>query len=223
MRVVVASGSPLLRAILTETLSATDDVRTVESVDSVAGLLAAVGSGAPQVVLASPTLVDGKLSHSVTKLLRANARVLVICDASDSAEASATLFAGATGCLLVQDAGAEDVIAAVREVAAGRASLHPTVAASVLSQWRGSRSTTAPTPTERSINLTTREHEVLDALARGLPTKSIGRELGVSPKTIETHIGRLLAKLDARTRAQALAVAMDRGLLVPGGADAALA
>lgn len=61
--------------------------------------------------------------------------------------------------------------------------------------------------------LTPREAEVLRALARGLPTKTIGREMSVSPKTVEAHIARLLAKLKARHRAHAVSIALNLGLL----------
>jgi DNA-binding NarL/FixJ family response regulator len=231
VRVLVASGSPLARAVLAAALAGDDGVESTESVESLAGLVARLGHQPPQVVLATPTLVDGQLYEALAEILRTGARVLVVCDASEAVEVSALLFAGASGCLLVQDSSAAEVVSAVRRVAMGQATLHPAVAASILAQWRASRSPVEPAvprsavvPATPAVELTARENDVLNALARGLPTKGIGRELGVSPKTVEAHIGRLLAKLGARNRAQALAVALDRGLLsAPAPDEASLA
>jgi len=215
MKVVVASGSPLLRAVLAEALAGAEGITSVREVDSVTALTESIHTDAPRVVLASPTLADGPLYPQVTEILRSGARVLVVCRACDAEEASVLLFAGATGCVLVEDAGAAEIVTAVRDIAAGHAALHPTVAATVLTRWRAAQ--TAPTPVPAvappAVDFTVREREVLDALARGLATKSIGRELGVSPKTVEAHISRVLSKLGARNRAQALAVAMDQRLL----------
>jgi DNA-binding NarL/FixJ family response regulator len=110
------------------------------------------------------------------------------------------------------------VLEATRAVAAGNAALHPAVAAAVLALWRSSQPRTEdarhlPMPPAELPRLTPREAEVLEALARGLPTKAIGREMSVSPKTVESHIARLLTKLDVRNRAHAVSVALDLGLL----------
>jgi DNA-binding NarL/FixJ family response regulator len=215
MKTVVASRSPLLRAVLSEALTRAEEITLLDAVDTVNALTRSVHEHSPQVVLASPTLTDGALYPLVTDIVRSGARVLLVCDESDAEEASTLLFAGATGCMFVQDAGATDIVAAVHEVAAGHATLHPSVAATILTKWRASRSTAVPEPPAPppTVEFTARERDVLEALARGLPTKSIGRELGVSPKTVEAHIGRLLAKLSARNRAQALSLAFERGLL----------
>ena len=215
MKVIVASGSPLLRAVLVGALADAEGITLAEPVSSATVLIESIRSEAPQVLLASPALTDGKLFPLVTEIVRSGTRVLIVCDSADSEEAMNLLFAGATGCMLVQDACAADVVDAVRDVAHGHATLHPSVAATILTKWRAARDDLAPAPTAppATVEFTARERDVLDALARGLPTKSIGRELGVSPKTVEAHIGRLLAKLGARNRAQAIAVAMDRHLL----------
>jgi DNA-binding NarL/FixJ family response regulator len=135
---------------------------------------------------------------------------VVVCDGEQAEAAAALLFAGAGGCLFVEDAGAAEVVAATREVAAGHAALHPAAAAAVLRQWRATHASVGPA---REAKLSAREIEVLRAMAEGLPTKSVARALGVSPKTVEAHTARILARLGARNRAQAIAVAAEQGLL----------
>ncbi len=219
-KVVVADPSRSVRDVLARTFDGLADVDVVASVGSLSELLARCRRCSPDVVLAGTTFADGDLVELLPDVLLAGARVLVIGDASVGAAdaVSPLLFAGASGCLFVQDAGPDEVVAATRQVAAGNASLHPAAAAAVLRQWRATRST-PPDRTESPPDavavpqLTRREAEVLAALARGLPTKTIGRELAVSPKTVDAHIARLLAKLGVRNRAQAVSVALEYGLL----------
>jgi len=219
LKVVVADPSLALRSILARTVGAVADIAVVASVASLSDLLTCCRQCAPKVVLTGASFADGSLVEAIPDVLLAGARVLVVCDAGAAEAVSSLLFAGASGCLFVQDAGPAEVVAATRDVAAGNAALHPAAAAAVLRQWRTARagtpdsaegrSGTAPAPPQ----LTPREAEVLGALARGLPTKTIGRKLAVSPKTIDAHIARLLAKLGVRNRAQAVSVALERGLL----------
>lgn len=216
MNVIVADRSPLMRSVLVRVFEDAADIEVVGSIGGLSELLASCRQRAPEVVLAGISFGDGDLMDGIATMLLEGARVLVICDVAASELASMLLFAGASGCLFVQDVCAADVVAATRDVADGNAALHPAAAAAVLRQWRAARQPAPPVASDSANaapQLTPREAEVLDALARGLPTKTIGRELAVSPKTVEAHIARLLAKLDARNRAQAVSVALDRGLL----------
>jgi DNA-binding NarL/FixJ family response regulator len=217
MKILTADPSPMLRAVLTAAFDTVDDVEVAASAGSAAELLVHCRRCRPQVVVSGLGFPDGELIEVIAEILRGVARVLVVCDAAAAEKAGALLLAGASGCLYVDDCGRADVVAAVRRVAAGDAALHPAAAATVLRMWRAERSREGrradggrpvPMPT-----LTPREDEVLRALARGLPTKSIGRELAVSPKTVEAHIARVLTKLGARNRAQAVALAESCGLL----------
>ncbi len=220
MRVVIADPSTLLRSVLVGVFSDAADVEVAATVASLDELRASCRRDKPHVVLAGTSFPDGSMADAIADILLIGARVIVVCDAQSAESAPGLLFAGASGCLFVQDAGPVEVIEATRAVAAGNAALHPAVAAAVLRQWRSSPGRTpdnagnSPTaPDAEAPHLTPRETEVLAALARGLPTKAIGREMSVSPKTVEAHIARLLAKLKARHRAHAVSVALDLGLL----------
>lgn len=217
MRVVIADPSPLLRSVITGAFADAPDIDVAATVGSMDELSASYRRYKPQVVLIGTSFSDGAMRDAIADILQGGTRVLVICDARSADVASALLFAGASGCLFVQDAGPADVVEATRAVAAGNAALHPAVAAAVLQLWRSApvisdRGAEEP-DVARSTTLTPREAQVLRALARGLPTKVIGRELDVSPKTVEAHIARLLAKLGVRNRAHAVSVALALGLL----------
>ncbi|MGH3870106.1 MAG: response regulator transcription factor [Pseudonocardiaceae bacterium] len=217
MKVVIADPSPLLRSVIVGACAEATDIDVAATVELMDELRTSCRRYKPQVVLAGTSFSDGAMLDAIADILHGGTRVLVICDARSADVASALLFAGASGCLFVQDAGPADVVEATRAIAAGNAALHPAVAAAILQLWRS-----APALSDREAQdldaarppkLTPREAQVLRALARGLPTKAIGRELNVSPKTVEAHIARLLTKLKARTRAHAVSIALDLGLL----------
>jgi DNA-binding NarL/FixJ family response regulator len=219
MRVVIADPSTLLRSVLVGVFGDAADVDVAAAVATLYELRESCQRDKPHVVLAGTAFPDGSMVDVIADVMLMGARVLVVCDAQSAESGSGLLFAGASGCLFVQDATPVDVVEATRAVAAGNAALHPVVAGTVLELWRSSQRRTGVArltpmaPAAELPRLTPRESEVLGALARGLPTKAIGREMSVSPKTVESHIARLLAKLDARNRAHAVSVAMDLGLL----------
>lgn len=220
MRVMIANPSTLLRSILVGVFNDVADVVVAAAVASLGELRGSCHRDKPHVVLAGTSFPDGPMADAIADVLVIGARVLVVCDAQSAVSAYGLLFAGASGCLFVEDAGPVEVVEATRAVAAGNAALHPAIAAAVLQQWRSSSRGIAADDGSSVMALdsevpplTPREAEVLRALARGLPTKTIGREMSVSPKTVEAHIARLLAKLKARHRAHAVSVALDLGLL----------
>lgn len=218
MKVLVADPSPLLREVLSVPFSeATSengtDLECAGVVGSLTDLRAACRRLRPHMVLSACGFADGDLLDAMPELLSTGARVLIVCTSTETEAVSALLFAGALGCLSVDDCTPSDVVAATRTVAAGHAALHPVAAAAVLRQWRMMRSSSdGVAPRSEPPTLTRREVDVLHALARGLPTKTIARELSVSPKTVEAHISRLLTKLGARNRAHAISVARLQGL-----------
>jgi DNA-binding NarL/FixJ family response regulator len=217
VKVLVADPSPLLRDILSAPFSeeTSDDLECAGAVGSLTDLRVACRRLRPHVVLSACDFGDGDLLEVMPELLRTGTRVLVVCSATATATeaVSALLFAGASGCLSIDDCAPSDVVVAARTVAAGHAALHPAAAAAVLRKWRMMRSSSdGLLSRSEAPTLTRREADVLQALARGLSTKTIARELSVSPKTVEAHIGRLLAKLGAHNRAHAISVARSQGL-----------
>jgi DNA-binding NarL/FixJ family response regulator len=125
------------------------------------------------------------------------------------------LAAGASGFLL-KDAPAAELVRAVRVVAAGDALLAPSVTRRLIAEF-SSQGRPAPGPPAALGALTPRETEVLRLIARGMSNAEISAALTIAEQTTKTHVGRILAKLDLRDRAQAVVLAYESRLVTPGG------
>jgi DNA-binding NarL/FixJ family response regulator len=125
------------------------------------------------------------------------------------------LRAGASGFLL-KDATAADLVHAVQVVAAGDALLAPSVTRRLIADFARRPPAGPPLPAALDV-LTSRETEVLRLIARGLSNAEISAALVIAEQTTKTHVGRILAKLDLRDRAQAVVLAYETGLVVAGG------
>ena len=132
------------------------------------------------------------------------ARVIVLTSFADDDKLLPALRAGAAGYLL-KNAQPQELARAVRAAHAGEALLDPLVAARLVEALAGD-----PEPLDR---LTPREREVLGLIGRGFSNKLIARELGLSEKTVKTHVGHVLAKLGVTDRTQAALVAVRAGLV----------
>ena len=124
------------------------------------------------------------------------------------------LRAGASGFLL-KDSPRHDLIAAVRAAAAGDALLAPSVTRRLIEAFARRPPEASPSPSQLA-SLTARERDVLLLLARGRSNAEIASELVVSEATVKTHVGNLLAKLGLRDRVQAVILAYETGIVVPG-------
>jgi DNA-binding NarL/FixJ family response regulator len=129
------------------------------------------------------------------------------------------LRAGASGFLL-KDATAAELVHAVRVIAAGDALLAPSVTRRLIADFARQPHPGPPFPATLGA-LTHRESEVLQLIARGLSNAEISDTLVIAEQTTKTHIGRILAKLDLRDRAQAVVLAYETGLVTPGGSGPA--
>jgi DNA-binding NarL/FixJ family response regulator len=125
------------------------------------------------------------------------------------------LRAGASGFLL-KDAGAEELLHAIRVVAAGEALLSPSITRRLIADY-ASRPPTSEHPAALA-ELTPRELEVLSFVARGLSNSDIARRLVLGEATIKTHVARIFQKLNLHDRAQAVVLAYESGLVTPGEA-----
>jgi DNA-binding NarL/FixJ family response regulator len=127
----------------------------------------------------------------------------------------AALRAGASGFLL-KDATAAELVHAVRVVAAGDALLAPSVTRRLIADFASRPRQDPPAPGTLDA-LTLRETEVLRLIARGMSNAEISDTLVIAEQTTKTHVGRILAKLGLRDRAQAVVLAYETGLVTPGG------
>ena len=159
----------------------------------------------PDIVLMD-LLMPGMGGIEATRQIRSqveDVEVVALTSVLDDESVVAAVRAGAIGYLL-KTAEAEDLRRSLRAAAAGQVQLDPAAAARLVSEVR------APASVE---TLTDRESEVMQLLAAGLANKEIGRELRISEDTVKTHVSRILAKLGARSRTQAVLQAMRMGLV----------
>jgi DNA-binding NarL/FixJ family response regulator len=142
-------------------------------------------------------------------------RVLILTTFDLDDYVYAALRAGASGFLL-KDATAAELVAAVRVIAAGEALLAPSVTRRLIADFAGRPHSRSPRLPGSLGALTARETEVLVLIARGLSNAEISAALVIAEQTTKTHVGRILAKLDLRDRAQAVVLAYESGLVRPG-------
>ena len=173
----------------------------------------------PDVVYAEDSFDDGSDIEAVLVLLVATgARVIVVCDDPSPERLTRILALGAHG-YLGHDTTPQQVLDAVESVASGAAVLGPVATATVLEQWRRLREAGNGGGVNGGVaaELTPREQDVLNAMADGLPAKSIARRLGMAVKTVENHKIRIYDKLGVRTQAHAVSLAISHGLLTGTG------
>jgi DNA-binding NarL/FixJ family response regulator len=144
-------------------------------------------------------------------------RVLILTTFGLDAYVYDALRAGASGFML-KDAPPEEIAAAVRIVARGEALLAPAVTRAVIEEFTRTQPAAAPAPPPALAELTPREREVLDLLARGLSNPEVCARLVISEATAKTHVARILQKLGLRDRVQAVIYAYECGLIRPGSA-----
>lgn len=206
IRVLVVDDHPIFRDGLAGLLATLPDVEVTGTAGTAAQALDAVGADPPDIVLMDIHL-PGTNGVEATRAITAAApsvAVLAVTMVDDDDMVLAAMIAGARGYVL-KDATADEIIAAVRTVAAGGAVFGARIAARLLGRATGSgaHARTGPTvpPGEQ---LTSREREVLEQLATGASNRQIARTLGLSLKTVQNHVSHLLDKLQATDRTQAV-------------------
>ncbi|HEV8556019.1 MAG TPA: response regulator transcription factor [Actinophytocola sp.] len=145
----------------------------------------------------------------------AGVRVLMLTTFETDDNVVRAMRAGASG-FLVKDTRPEHLLDAIRTVAAGDALLSPGATRALIARVTSQREQHLP-QAGRVAALTGREREVLTLVASGLSNQEIAEELVLSPLTAKTHVSRVMAKLEARDRAQLVIAAYESGLVHPGG------
>jgi DNA-binding NarL/FixJ family response regulator len=225
IRVAVADDQLLVRSGFTVLLNSTPDIEVVgEAADGAEAVELALRE-LPDVVLMDIRMpgIDGL---SATRMLTADpraadVRVLILTTFDLDEYVFEALRAGASGFLL-KDTRPDDLLDAVRVVAAGEALLSPAVTATLIAEFLRKPAEVPAASRQVVETLTQREVEVLSAVARGLSNAEIAEQLYMSHATAKTHVSHLLQKLRARDRAQLVVAAYEAGVVVPGEVDAVL-
>ncbi|MER7583378.1 response regulator transcription factor [Kitasatospora sp. NPDC097691] len=253
IRVVLADDQPLVRAALEMVIAETTDVEVVGEAGTGAEAVRLAAELRPDVVVMDirmrprpgdrevPPVADGIEATRLVTAAGGPTRVVVLTTFDEDEHVYAALHAGASG-FLVKDMALDDILGAVRVVAAGDALIAPSVTrrlvgAFVAGRPSGALSGPAAFPGQpagqapgqpsgpgarneavrRLAAITDREREILTLVGRGLSNTEIAAELVLSIATVKTYMTRLLAKLDSRDRVQLVILAYEAGLVsVPG-------
>ncbi|GIE97060.1 response regulator [Paractinoplanes rishiriensis] len=213
IKVLIADDQAMVRQGFGALLAAQPDLLVVgDAADGVAAVHKS-RTLAPDVVLMDIRMpvMDGL---EATRRLAGGPKVLILTTFDLDDYVYEALRAGASGFLL-KDAPAADLINAVRVVAGGEALLAPSVTRRLIAEFAARPQRDKALPAALNA-LTPRETDVLRLIARGRSNQEIAAELVVAEQTVKTHIGRILAKLNLRDRAQAVVFAYETGLVIPG-------
>ena len=217
--VLIADDQALVRVGLRKVLETEPELAVVgEAVDG-EDAAAAARRLRPDIVLMDIRMpaLDG--IEATRRIVRAHpdTRVLILTTFGLDTYVYDALRAGASGFML-KDAPPEEIVAAVRIVASGEALLAPAVTRAVIEEFVRQRPAVQPAPASVA-ELTPREREVLDLLARGRSNAEICEQLVISEATTKTHVARILQKLGLRDRVQTVIYAYESGLVTPGLSD----
>ena len=219
IRVVVADDQALVRSGFSVLLRSAPDIDVVGEAGDGAEAVDITTRERPDVVLMDIRMpgIDGlEATRRITADERlANSRVLILTTFDHDEYVFEALRAGASGFLL-KDTLPDDLLAAVRVIAAGQALLAPAITRRLMEEFVRRPSAASAKPPPGLDKLTERETEVLVAVARGLSNSEIADSLFMSPATAKTHVSRLLTKLHARDRAQLVVLAYEAGIVAPG-------
>ena len=217
IRVLLVDDQPLLRMGFRMVLDAENDLTVVGEASDGAEAIQAAQTLDPDVILMDVRM-PGMDGIEATRHIAASpsvARIIILTTFDLDEYAFAGLRAGASGFLL-KNAEPSELVAAIRTVAAGDASVSPRVTRRMLelfgAQLPGAATDSAPARPDRLAALTDREREVFLAIAEGLSNPELASRFFLSESTVKTHVGRILFKLDLRDRVQAVILAYDLGL-----------
>ncbi|MFC0843858.1 response regulator [Streptomyces noboritoensis] len=218
VRVLLADDQPLVRSGLRVIMADHPDLEVAGEASTGAEAVQLVGDLAPDVVVMDIRM-PGMDGIEATRLITAGptaTRVLILTTFDEDDYVYGALRAGASGFML-KDMALDDILAAVRVVAAGDALIAPGVTRRLIAEFAGRPESTPTRPPRLVEGITEREREVLALVGRGRSNTEIAEDLFISVATAKSHVSRLLTKLGARDRVQLVITAYEMGLVtLPG-------
>jgi DNA-binding NarL/FixJ family response regulator len=217
IRVLVVDDDHLMRAGLRGVLSSAATIEVVGEAGDGREALYRARLLRPDVVLMDVRMpeLDGIAATRELLDVAPELRVVIVTTFEQDDYIFGALDAGASGFLLKRTRP-EELVAAIETVAAGDSLLSPSVTSRVISRMAGSGAAPDPAREGRLAELTPREREVLELVARGCSNAEIAAELVIEESTVKTHVKRVLSKVGARDRVQAVIFAYEAGVARPG-------
>ena len=199
IRVFLLDDHEIVRRGVRELLEVEEDFEVVGEAGTAADALARIAASVPDVAIIDMRLPDGNGVEVCREVRSRNPEIqcVVLTSFADDEALFDSIMAGAAGYLLKQIKG-NDLVDAVRRVAAGQSLLDPNVTARVLERLR-----TGPVQDERLARLTDQERKILDLIAEGLTNRQIGERMFLAEKTVKNYVSNLLAKLGMERRTEA--------------------
>lgn len=212
LRILLADDHPVFRDGLKALLSSVEDAEVVGEASTGSAAVDRVLELQPDVVLMDLHMPELNGIEATRRVLEASPHVgvLVLTMVEDDDAVFAAMRAGALG-YLVKGSNQAEILAAIRAVGAGEAVFGPAIARRLIEYFSGT-----PGPAQAFPDLTPREREVLDLIARGGSNSAISLELGISQKTVRNHVSNIFTKLRVADRAQAIVKARQAGIGVHG-------
>lgn len=220
IRVLIADDEAMVRTGFAMILDAQQDIEVVGEADDGERAVAEAARLQPDVIVMDirmPKLDGVSATRAVLDRAQDRPRVLVVTTFDIDQYVFDALRAGASGFLL-KNAPPEELVRAVRVIASGDSLLAPAITRRVIEAFCFQPAGPAAPPRQLE-ELTAREREVLELVARGLSNSEIAEQLVVSRGTVKTHVARILMKLELRDRIQAVVLAYETGLVTPGHGD----
>jgi DNA-binding NarL/FixJ family response regulator len=207
MRVLIVDDHPVTRDGLRSALSTSDDVDIVGEATNGVEAVEAVKELSPEVVFMDVRMpgMDGLEATRVIRDIAPDTKVILFTIEESRAAIADAIRAGVSGYLL-KDVSATELIQAARLALEGKAVIHPTLTRAFIEEIQY-------VETPRETPLSRRESQILQKVAYGATTKEVAHDLNISPHTVKTHLERIFEKLGANDRAQAVAIALRKGLV----------
>ncbi|QCX80508.1 Transcriptional regulatory protein LiaR [Streptomyces sp. YIM 121038] len=215
VRVLLVDDQPLVRTALSMVIAEAEGLDVVGEAGDGAEAVRLAGELAPDVVVMDIRMpgVDGIEATGRITAAGSATRVVVLTTFDDDEYVYGALRAGASG-FLVKDMALDDILGAVRVVAAGDGLIAPSVTGRLIKEF-AVRPRAAAAPAREVTGITEREREVLTLVGSGLSNTEMAERLCISVATAKTYVTRLLAKLGARDRVQLVIIAYEAGLVTP--------
>lgn len=218
IRVLICDELPVIGDGLRTLLDAVPDIDVIGTTDNGMEAIVLVRTARPNVVVTDLNLRTISGLEMIRKLGKEDSPPnIVVFTGSDADKTVSDVLHTGASCLLGKDASPQELISAIRAAAAGQTMLAPNIAQRLVTWFREQPEPLEPAPCPEVTELTPREREVTQMVARGMSTEEVARELIIGEATVRTHLYRVRTKLGVRDRAELVSLAYRTGLIHSAG------